>query len=61
MLKKKIKVTEMRVKDNHISTFQFLAFYDKDEANAELEEIREASKGTGFDHDFDNVDCETSW
>ena len=61
MSKKKIKINEMRVKDNHISTFQFLAFYDKNEAEAELEEIREASRGTRFEHDFDEVDCETSW
>lgn len=61
MSKKKIKVSEMKVKDNHISTFQYLAFYDKNEADAELELIRESAKGTKFEHDFDQVDCETAW
>lgn len=61
MSKRKIKVNEMRVKDNHISTFQFLAFYDKDEAQDELAAIREASQGTGFENEFNEDNSETGW
>ncbi len=60
-MSKKIKVTGMKVKDNHISTYQYLAFYDRDEADAELAKIRRSSKGTKFEHEFDRNEAETAW
>lgn len=52
----KIIIKELRVKNDHSITGQFLAFFNEDEANDELESIRESSRGTEFENDFDNKD-----